>query len=437
MSESKNVIPKVMVNDKAVTLKGSAVFVDDKKPIKFAALMGNGTYFEFVSFPKTKFTIVDMVLNEETNNIEIIGYGPPPPGPIQRIERIASDYWDFLNFMPTIGDFRKFWKAEFPINGGAMYTRGYGGAPFKQPFIFEHVPRKSARPRIHIKSPKSTYNDTTKLRGETTAPVAVSSSQKKAKNTSPTAFEWEFLATKRGDLNASEILIKDGDHTFRAFHEVYKGFPREISARSSGVLTNNLQIVVLGELAFQWWLERLAWWDHPKFSFQRWGMNVKAFQSLAKFGGNAEDQLIKFQVLTGDIKYRLTPGVWARDHTLGLMLNAQHVVLDKYQATMGGVGMFWARSMPRIFDNIFNIVPFMRYPKWVDMEGIVYLVPLSPRNQLGVNTAVNFHGKILWTQRFFGEGGFGLKLYQFSDLQQGKAVGLAVAYGTVGLGLNF
>ena len=51
-----------MVNDKPVTLKGSAVFIDDKKPIKFAALMGNGTYFEFVSFPK-RITVVDMVLN--------------------------------------------------------------------------------------------------------------------------------------------------------------------------------------------------------------------------------------------------------------------------------------------------------------------------------------------------------------------------------------
>jgi hypothetical protein len=178
MAESKNVVPKVMVNDKPVTLKGSAVFVDDKKPIKFAALMGNGTYFEFVSFPK-KITIVDMVLNEETNNVEVLGFGPPPPGPITRIERLAPDYWDFLNFKPTIGDFRKFWKTEYPLHGGALYTRGYGGAPFKQPFIFERLPRKSTRPRIHIKSPKSTYNDTTVLIGETTAPVAVSSSVKR------------------------------------------------------------------------------------------------------------------------------------------------------------------------------------------------------------------------------------------------------------------
>jgi hypothetical protein len=437
IAESKNVVPKVMVNDKPVTLKGSAVFIDVKKPIKFAALMGNGTYFEFVSFPK-RITVVDMVLNEETNQVEVIGFGPPPIGEIERIQRHGKDYWDFLNFQATIGDFRQFWKANFPAQGGALYLRGYGGAPFKQPFVFERLPRKTTRPRIHNLSPKSTYSRTVTVRGETTAPVAVSSKEESAKSTSPTGFEWEFLARTRGEMNASEIFIKDGEYTFRAFHEIYKGFPRELSTRLTGVLTNNLEIVVLGEVAFQWWWEKLLAWDNKKWSHQRWGMNAKYFQALAAIGGSSEGQsLIKLQVLTGDLKYRLTPGVWGRDHTLGLTANVQHVVIEEYQAQMGGAGVFWARSMPRFFDKIFNFVPFMRYPKWVDMEAILYALPLSARNQLGVNTSVNFHGKIMWSERFFGEAGFGLKLFQFNDLVEQKSVGLAVAYGTIGLGLNF
>lgn len=437
IAESKNVVPKVMVNDKPVTLKGSAVFIDAQKPIKFAALMGNGTYFEFVSFPK-RITVVDMVLNEETNQVEVIGFGPPPIGPIERIQRHGKDYWDFLNFQATIGDFRQFWKANFPAQGGALYLRGYGGAPFKQPFVFERLPRKTTRPRIHNLSPKSTYSRTVTVRGETTAPVSVQSAEESAKSTTPTEFEWEFLARTRGEMNASEILVKDGDYTFRAFHEIYKGFPRELSTRLTGVVTNNLELVILGEIAFQWWWEKLLAWDHAKWSHQRWGMNAKYFQALAAVGGKSDGQsLIKLQVATGDLKYRLTPGVWGRDHTLGLSANVQHVVIEEYQAQMGGVGVFWARSMPRIFDRIFNIVPFMRYPKWVDMEAILYPLPLSAKNQLGLNAAVNFHGKIMWSERFFGEAGFGLKMFQFNDLAEQKSVGLAVAYGTVGLGLNF
>ncbi|MGE0764074.1 MAG: hypothetical protein AB7N80_12410 [Bdellovibrionales bacterium] len=437
VAESKIVLPKVMVNDKPVTLKGAAVFIDDKKPIKFAALMGNGTYFEFVSFPK-RITIVDMVLNDENDQIEVIGYGPPPLGQVARIERKAPDYWDFLNFKATIGDFRQFWKASYPAQGGNLYLRGYGGAPFKQPFVYERLPKRSIRPRIHIKSPKSTYAHTTTLRGETTAPVKVSSKEQGAKNVTPTEFKWEFLARRRGEMNTARLEVKDGEHTFQAFHEIYKGFPREISTRMTGVLTNNLEIVLLGELAFQWWFERLLWWENQKFSHQRWGVNAKYFQSLAAVGGSETGQsLIRLQVGTFDLKYRLTPGIWGRDPTLGLSLNTQYVRIEDYVAQMGGVGAFWARSMPSFVDRIFNIVPFMRYPKWVDVEGILYVVPMSPRNQLGVNTSVNFHGKVMWSQRFFGEAGFGLKLFQFNDLEQRKSVGLAVAYGTIGLGYNF
>lgn len=437
VSESKTVVPKVLVNDKPVTLKGSAVFVDDKKPIKFAALMGNGTYFEFVSFPK-RITVVDMVLNDETNQVEVIGYGPPPLGPIERIERHAKDYWDFLNFAPTIGDFRKFWKATFPAQGGSLFLRGYGGAPFKQPFIFDKLPRKSVRPRIHIKSPRSTYARTVKLKGETTAPAIVTSKEENAKNSSGTEFQWQYLARNRGEMNSAEIFVKDGNQTYRAFHEIYKGYPREISTRLTGVLSNNLELVLLGEIATQWWFERLLWWDNTQYSLQRWGVAAKYFKALAAIGGSKDGQsLIRLDVANIDLKYRLTPGIWARDPTLGIMLDAQQVQIEDFKAQMAGVGVLWARSMPKFFDSIFNIVPFMRYPKWVDVEAIYYPLALSKSTRLGVNMSVNFHGKVLWTERFFGEAGFGLKVFQFDDLVERKAIALAVAYGTIGLGYNF
>lgn len=437
VAESKVIVPKVMVNDKEVTLKGSAVFIDDNKPIKFAALMSNGTYFEFISYPK-RITIVDMVLNDDSNEVEVIGYGPPPLGPIQRIERIAPDYWDFLNFMPTIGDFRQFWKASFPAVERSVYLRGYGGAPFKQPFVYDQLPRKKIRPRIHIKSPKSTYSRTVLLKGETSLPARVSSKEESAKNETANSFTWDYWARNRGEMNQAELLVKDGKHTFTAFHEIYKGYPRELSTRLTGVVTSNLELVILGEVAAQMWFEKLLGWNNPTFSLQRWGLNAKYFQALSSVGGSNNGQsLIKLNVTTLDLKYRLTPGIWARDHTLGLMADIQQVEIERYKAQMGGGGLFWARSMPRFFDNIFNIIPFMRYPKWVDMEGILYFMPLSATNRLGLNVAVNFHGKVLWSERFFGEAGFGFKFFQFDDLVVRKSVGLGIAYGTLGIGLNF
>jgi hypothetical protein len=102
-----------------------------------------------------------------------------------------------------------------------------------------------------------------------------------------------------------------------------------------------------------------------------------------------------------------------------------------------GVGVFWARSMPRIFDQLFNIVPIMRYPKWVDAEYIQYFNSLNSDVSLGNNFALNFHGKVLWSQDIFGEAGFGLKQYSVSDKSLNKKAGFTSFYGTVGLGVNF
>ncbi|MBX7232188.1 MAG: hypothetical protein K1X29_08905 [Bdellovibrionales bacterium] len=436
LTENKIVQPKVTVNDRTVTRKGSALFVDENKSIKFSAMMGNGSYFEFVSRPK-KINIVDMVLNEKSNEIEIIGYDLPPLGPISPIERIASDPLDFLNFAPTIGDFRQFWKAIIPV-GGNLFLRGNGGAPFKQPFVYAKLPRKTIRPRILLKSPKATYSRTVRLKGEITEAVTISSSQQVAHNISPRTFTWDFLAQKPGAMNSARLEVFDGKQKLYAFHEIYRGFPRDLSLRTTGVLTNNLEVVVLGEISGQWWFEKILGWNNEWLSLQRWGVSGKYFKAIAGFGGGANGQsIINLDVNTYDLKYRLSPGIWGRDPTLGIMANYQTVTIEKYQASMGGAGVFWARSLPKFFDQIFNIVPFMRYPKWVDVESIFYFMPGSSHTRLGINSAINFHGKVMWTPQFFGEGGFGFKLFQFDDLTKNKSVGLAVAYGTIGVGYNF
>jgi hypothetical protein len=92
----------------------------------------------------------------------------------------------------------------------------------------------------------------------------------------------------------------------------------------------------------------------------------------------------------------------------------------------------------------------------VDLEFIYYPVPASVgyqavnpwttfngRTGLG-NWALNFHGKVMWTDRFFGEAGFGMKNWDFyreftdtNGLFQRQGVLLFTVYATVGLGYNF
>ena len=96
----------------------------------------------------------------------------------------------------------------------------------------------------------------------------------------------------------------------------------------------------------------------------------------------------------------------------------------------------------RFFDDIFNVIPFMRYPKWVDLEFILYPITLRDQQSSNFIFTMNFHGKVQWSPTFFGEAGFGLKNFSFEDTRSSDpnkqlSLTLGAAYGTIGLGFNF
>lgn len=200
----------------------------------------------------------------------------------------------------------------------------------------------------------------------------------------------------------------------------------------------------MGEAAYNLWFEDVLGWDQYYLSKQRWGVSTKYFQSFTKYKvtgyGNAE-----LKVVNADLKYRFTPGLWTRDESHGAMVSYQDfeasLEVTKFKAPMLGVGWFWARSMPQVVDEIFSLIPYMDYPKWVDMEFIYYAASMDSTKKLNFNFALNFHGQVLWKNNFFGEAGFGIKRYDFIDatnsLQSNLGYQLNVLYGTVGMGVKF
>jgi hypothetical protein len=79
----------------------------------------------------------------------------------------------------------------------------------------------------------------------------------------------------------------------------------------------------------------------------------------------------------------------------------------------------------------------MSYPKYVDMEFIMYPMSMTSTVKAGSTFNLNFHGKVFWTPRFYGEAGFGMKRFAYTDSSQGLDVTLTTLYGTAGLGLIF
>ncbi|OYZ22874.1 MAG: hypothetical protein B7Y39_07335 [Bdellovibrio sp. 28-41-41] len=423
---------RVLIQNEEAKPEG-IVKTDPLMPATFYAEFGLGGSYEFkTDVPKPDFADIAEI-NDTT--LKLTGFGVKPNMPVRIITKDEiSDLTRFFGFESTIKNDREFWEITIPKTESYIYFPGPAGGLFRQVIVASEVPKAKSRIWVHGDTPTSIYGNEIAIKALKPQGANVESDQNSiAPGATPREFVWNFRADKKGELNKSYLTVTQGGKTFTSFYEIYRSQPNEISGRFTGVLANSGQII-LGEVSYNRWFESLL--GRNSFSFQRWGLNLRYFKSFSPlFVSDAQKE--NLTSLIGDIKYRFTPGVWTRDASMGIMFGYQDIVFGDFNATMAGGGWFWARSMPRVLDNIFNWVPFMRYPKWVDVEVIYYFSPLKSNITLNSPFSVNFHGQILWSKSFFGEAGFGLKRYAFIDKTLNQEVELNTFYGTVGLGVKF
>jgi hypothetical protein len=194
------------------------------------------------------------------------------------------------------------------------------------------------------------------------------------------------------------------------------------------------QFVTLGEVSYNKWFEDFG--TKPgSLLYQRIGIGLTYFKSFSEIEIDDAGNKSSLQATNFALKYRLTPGLWNWDESWGALIAYQQLKYKQIDTPLAGVGFFWARSMPKVFDSVFNLVPFFRYPKWVDLDFIYYPSSLDSKVKTKGSTVLNFHGKILWTKRFYGEAGFGYKSFSVQNADFGTE--LKSLYLTLGLGLNF
>jgi hypothetical protein len=405
--------------------------------VQFFAEIESGISYEFVGEP-SPINLVEMIADKGGERASLTAWGPKPMQVAEDLNVEETGYFtEVFGFQQTIGDLRNFWQTKISLKNPVIYLPGIGGGCFKQKFVITKLPDESLRIFADENTIDTTYVDSSKIFARKRRDLLVSSSQNSLKvEEDESNFTWYFGAKNRGKTNKSYLLLKDGDRQFKVYHEMYKGYPREISSRMSGIISSEGKMVLMGELAFQYWFQDVMGWNNYYLSRHRWGVNAKYFQSLSDFALGNVSELLK--VTTVDLKYRFTPGIWNRDETWGALLGYEQIQYSTFTLPIFGGGVFWARSMPRVFDELFNIVPLMRYPKWVDAEFIYYFLPGNTGIQVNIpNYALNFHGKVMWTKSFFGEAGFGLKQYNIDDKNRRRNLTFGSLYGTAGLGLNF
>lgn len=426
------------------------------KPVQFYAELSTGASYEFFSIPLA-LQLVEMTEVKGTQRVFVVGEGEFPLQKIRVVrEEYVSSFTEMLGWQQTIGELKRYWEAEINREQSFIMIPGDGGGAFKQEFVITKLPREEIRPYMKRRTINSTYVDGAKIFLQKQRSLLASSEMNSAEQDEDdkSKVTWRFGATERGQYNRSHLLLTEGDTTYKAYYELYKGYPREISARMTGILGSGNNFILMSEVAFNYWFEDIFGWTQYYLSRQRWGFSGKYFKSLTPIKiatTNSGPLSSNLESITAELKYRLEPGLWNRDESWGLLAGFQRVSYEQFEADMLGAGIFWARSMPKVFDEFLNRAKFMRYPKWVDMEFIYYLKGMAADSQLRSpfsnsgsigNWSLNFHGKVLWGKNVFGEAGFGIKQYDFNKVFTSGAIRslnfkFTSFYGTVGMGVSF
>lgn len=395
-------------------------------PVQFLATLTSDATYEFVSEPVVP-VVRDMIESENAGQVTLTAELPKPLQVESKI--IQGEQYGtvtrILGFESTIGASNDLWQADLPQKNTRLVIPGKSGGVFVYGLEITDPPKQKDRRFISYRAPKGTYSFKDQI------PV---------RDTEDKVTPWNFEVPQKFAMNTVHLEIPGEKSNHKAYMDIYRAGAGEASLRLTGVVTSDSDYVVLGEGHVSWWFNDLFDWQNYYLSKQRWGVSAKYFTSLTKLpastaGGSSED--VNLNVADVDLRYRLTPGLWEKDETLGLIAAYEAMTLGDSSVPKMGVGLFWARSMPRAIDYWFSKLPFMNYPKWVDMEFIKYVSSMDSDITLGDDYVLNFHGKVLWTSSFFGEAGFGLKNYYFEKKSDGSGAKLTTFYGTVGLGLNF
>lgn len=407
----------IFQNEEKKDLKGSFEVAADS-PVQFLATLKSNASYDFVSEPITP-VIKDMVQSEKSDSVLLKGEMPRP----LKHESSIIDRENYsrltrkMGFEKTIAELPELWQMELPSKGAQLSLPGKSGGVFIYDLLIQDAPKESERMFLSVAATSGTY---------------LSQDQHQLIDSQGNIHIWNYSAPEKWT---------EGKAVYeKSYLDVYRGASREASLRLTGVSTNEGTFIIMGEGHVSWWFNDLFGWQNSLLSKQRWGVSAKYFSSLMDFPvsiGNDQTEDVKLSALEADFRYRFTPGLWERDETVGLIGAFESVSLGTDNVPKMGVGLFWARSMPRSIDKWFSKLPYMNHPKWVDMELITYLASTDSDVKLQGDFALNFHGKVLWTPSFFGEAGFGMKNYQYEFQSTGYGAKITTFYGTLGLGINF
>ena len=365
---------------------------------------------------------------ESLSGVVVIGSGPRPLG--------AEPYsLADLSFAPEIDKSRPAWKIELPYEKNRpteIQAKSESDLTYGFEVRVPQAPSPELAPRISLVDRDGSYERTwsSSIRWGAEAELISHDGQ-------ILDHIWSMDLPDKSKEQRARIRLKDDRGEWLYKIDLYRAPPTELSARASVLSGASLKVLPLVDFGLMHWTPQVFGSSNSWLSRNRWGVVGRLTTTI---GSQELQNKIKIDQLTSanlELRYNLRSGLWNRSEVYGLIGAAQFLEFNTSKIETQGLGVYWARMMPRPIARMFEWVPVFQYPKYVDMDFVYFMNTTTPRVRLGTNWALNFHGKVFWSNQFYGDAGFGVRSFGFRDERNLKFVELSTLFATMGLGLTF
>lgn len=333
-------------------------------------------------------------------------------------------------FEATIGDLRKFSRVVMPSQIPFLSLKGPRNSVVHQKLNLKALPFEMDRIYLNEPAPKATYHSSIKLWGPHKKGQILDSKQNLVEFYDD-EFKWEFASPKKYQQNRARIFLRNSNisgaknKTTVFDYEVYRGFSTYLSGRIGLSLSSKLAASAALDLNFIHWFEDLG--SSASWSRQRWGLSAGYMKTAVS--SKPEE---KYETGYLDLYYRFTPGVEGWTESVGLQTSFFQVKYRETEPTwMGGVGVFWNRSLPNWFNYLVGVLDFFKKPKWANFSAVYYAVPLRSGTKAN-GFQLKALARIDISQASYFEGGWALfaTTYEYSKTRVTTGAGRAyLGYG--------
>lgn len=312
----------------------------------------------------------------------------------------------------------RLFKAQIDSGKEELVLRGFLGMRYTmllEPPDAEQRKLFSIRPRFKTKRDLITYSDKLKL------DVYVPGDNNRYK-----VEKWETATLEKGKWTESVRPYGESQISYHTLRMPNLEASMRLSVVRPG--TENL-LIPNGEIAVLGFHENFISDEFDHYATHRFGWRFRTFNALGSV-----DPLYDLKLMQGEFRILFNQAVWNIEETFGVLGAMYQFNYSNTSVTAPGIGVFWGRAMPNIFDSLLRWIPWFKYPKYTDLD-FTYIPPHHPN--ASPSLVMNFHGKMFFPNNLFFEGGVGY--YQFSTFNSGlrRTTTLQSFVGTVGLGYMF